>query len=146
MRKSNDSVPSWFFEQSSVIPWRRHHRGVEILLITTPKTRRWIFPKGVIDPGLTARTAARKEATEEAGIDGIVSETRIGEYTYEKWKGTCRVQVFAMKVTEIHDSWEEDHLRHRKWVSLKEAHGLLDRRKLRHMLRRFEERLDELIS
>ena len=146
MTERSDTVPSWFFEQSSVIPWRRHHRGVEILLITTPKKRRWIFPKGVIDPGLTARTAARKEALEEAGIDGIVSENRVGEYTYEKWKGICRVQVFAMQVTEMHPTWEEDQFRRRRWVSLQEARELLDHRELRRLLRRFEDRLDDFLA
>lgn len=139
MAKSRDKVPSWIYEQSSVIPWRRHHGGIEVLLITTAKNRRWIFPKGVIDPGLSARASARKEALEEAGVEGIVGKEKLGEYTYEKWKGICRVQVFAMHVTETYASWEEEDRRRRRWVPLREAHGLLDRKDLRRMLKRFVE-------
>ncbi len=134
----SEAVPPWFYEQSSVIPWRRHHGRIEVLLITSAKSRRWIFPKGVIDPGYSARAAARKEAAEEAGISGVLSEEPIGEYTYEKWKGRCRVRMFTMEVTAISETWEEMHLRRRRWATLDEAHGLLDRKELRRMLRRFE--------
>lgn len=137
MSRRKADVPSWFFQQSSVIPWRRRHGRIEVLLITTAKNRRWIFPKGVIDPGFSARAAARKEAAEEAGIQGVVADEPLGEYTYEKWNGRCRVQVYSMEVTTVSDTWEEMHLRRRRWTTVDEALGLIDRKELRRMLKRF---------
>ena len=140
MSKRDTDVPSWFFEQASVIPWRRRHDRIEVLLITTTKNRRWIFPKGVIDPGYSARAAARKEAAEEAGIRGTVSEEPLGEYSYEKWNGRCHVRMYDMEVTAVSDTWDEMHLRQRRWATVEEALGLLDRADLRRMLRRMLKR------
>lgn len=139
-------VPSHFFEQSAVIPWRRRHRGVEVLLITSARRRRWIVPKGVIEPGMSARASARKEALEEAGIDGIVSEERLGEYVYRKWNGDCRVQVFGMQVTDVLEHWDEEDERRRRWVPLRQARQLVDSRDLRTILERLERHLDSLLD
>jgi len=142
MSSAENTVPVWFFEQSAVIPWRRHHRGIEVLLITSARKRRWIIPKGVIEPGMGARASARKEALEEAGVDGIVSDERIGDYVYRKWNGNCRVQVFGLMVTDVLDHWEEEHVRKRRWVSVRQAQELVDTRELKLLLRRFAHRLD----
>lgn len=139
-------VPSFFFEQSAVIPWRRHHRGIEVLLITSTRRHRWIIPKGVIEPGMGARASARKEALEEAGVDGIVSDERFGEYSYKKWNGNCRVQVFALQVTEILEHWDEEGQRRRRWVPLRRARTLVESPALRLMLTRFERHIHRLLD
>lgn len=139
-------VPTHFFEQSAVIPWRRHHRGIEVMLITSARRKRWIVPKGVIEPGMGARASARKEAVEEAGIDGIVSDERIGEYFYRKWNGDCRVQVFSMQVTEVFEHWDEERLRKRRWVDLRRAFSLVDTHELKSMLQRFERHIQSLLG
>jgi phosphohistidine phosphatase len=140
---SKKSAPEWFYEQSAVIPFRRRHRGIEILLITSRAKKRWIFPKGVIEPGITARRSALKEAREEAGIEGRLLETPVGEYRYEKWNGSIRVQVFAMEVTRTLEHWEEEDERERKWLRADRAADRLDRRELRSMLARFLRHLDD---
>ncbi len=137
-------APSWYYEQSSVIPFRRNHRGIEVLLITSRGRRQWIFPKGVIEPGLSARASAKKEAHEEAGIEGSVLPRPVGEYQYDKWNGSCRVQVFAMQVSRMHRSWEEED-RRRKWVSPDKAANLIEKKELRNMLKRFMNHLDDYL-
>jgi 8-oxo-dGTP pyrophosphatase MutT (NUDIX family) len=139
-------VPTHFFEQSAVIPWRRHHRGIEVMLITSARRKRWIVPKGVIEPGMGARASARKEAVEEAGIDGIISDERIGEYFYRKWNGDCRVQVFAMQVTSVFEHWDEEHMRKRRWVELRRAFSLVDTPELKSVLQRFERHIQSIID
>jgi 8-oxo-dGTP pyrophosphatase MutT (NUDIX family) len=58
--------------------------GVEVLLVTSRGTRRWIIPKGWPIKGFKpARTAAR-EAYEEAGVRGRVAGRPLGRYIYEK--------------------------------------------------------------
>ncbi|MDB5495247.1 MAG: hypothetical protein JWP86_2584, partial [Phenylobacterium sp.] len=32
--------------QFAALPWRRAETGVEVLLITSKETRRWVIPKG----------------------------------------------------------------------------------------------------
>ena len=101
------------------------HRMVDgelrLALITSASGRRWVIPKGVIDPGETAAGSAAREALEEAGLLGTLSDEPIGSYTYDKWGGTCRVEVFLMRVDEALDSWPESDIRTREWVSVTTA-------------------------
>ena len=80
-----------------------------------------MIPKGVIDSGETAAGSAQREALEEAGLIGTLSDEPIGSYTYDKWGGTCRVEVFLMAVEEALDHWPESDIRTREWVSVTTA-------------------------
>ena len=109
--------PAYYYNQSSVIPYRYNKGKLEILLILSSKKNHYVVPKGIKEPGLTPRESAEKEALEEAGIKGRVAVNPIGFYTYEKWKATCTVSVYPMEVTFMLDEkdWEEQH-RGREWV------------------------------
>jgi 8-oxo-dGTP pyrophosphatase MutT (NUDIX family) len=113
--------PWWFYHQSGVIPYRVIHSEVEILLITSRRGKRWVIPKGVIDPGSSASESAAREAYEEAGIRGRLSDSAIGEYRYQKWGGTCTVKVFIMEVQSVLEEWPEASNRRRKWMTVKDA-------------------------
>lgn len=65
------------------------------------------LPKGVVDPGMTPPASAIEEAWEEAGIEGLVDETPLGTDDYEKWGGTCTVEVFA--ITAVTEAAEGDY-------------------------------------
>ncbi len=116
----NRVVPEYFYTQSAVIPYRERGGDVEILMITSRKRKRWVMPKGVKEPELSPQESAAKEALEEAGIQGAVSKVPIGSYQYDKWGGTCTVDVYTMQVSTVLDEWEES-FRDREWVSLDEA-------------------------
>jgi phosphohistidine phosphatase len=118
--------PAYYYTQSAVIPFRRTARGTEIMITGSSSGRHWVVPKGIVEPGLGPAASAEVEAREEAGVEGKVSDTPLGTFTYEKWGATCEVQVFAMEVSrEIPDAeWEESH-RQRKWVCQAEASALL---------------------
>lgn len=115
------SKPAWFYQQSGVIPYRVVDGRFEILLITSRHRGRWIIPKGIIEPGFTPAASAQKEAREEAGIVGSVSVSPLGAYQYEKWGGTCIVQVFALEVHTLWDTWPEASVRQRQWMALDAA-------------------------
>ncbi len=121
------------FKQSAVVPYRLVKGEIEILLITTRKGR-WIIPKGIIEPGLSAAESAAKEALEEAGVVGQVDENELGKYSYEKWGGICQVRVFLLRVTKLLDTWEEQYFRQRKWLPLKEAIAEVDDEALQKIL------------
>lgn len=127
-------VPNYFYIQSAVMPYRKKNGELELMMITSRRKKRWVIPKGVQEPGLSAAESAVKEALEEAGIMGTVSDSPIGSYKYKKWGGICTVVVFVMEVTKEFETWEED-FRVRKWFSLADA-----------MTRPREEKLKELMS
>ena len=58
--------------QIAALPYTTHADGsMQILLITSRDTRRWVIPKGNRIKGLAGHRAAELEAFEEAGIHGI---------------------------------------------------------------------------
>lgn len=127
------------YRQSSVVPYRIGPKGLEILMITSIKRKRWILPKGIVEPDMTPEDSAAKEALEEAGIEGRVSSKKLGRYHYEKWGGVCRCDVYPMRVTKVHKTWLEKDERDREWVPASEAVKRLRHKKLRALVRKFVE-------
>ena len=123
------------FDQSGVIPFRKYKGEIEILLVTTLKGN-WTIPKGIIEDNHTPQESALKESVEEAGVWGIVSETEVGSYKFNKWGGTCRVKVYSMEVTKVFKKWEEDNFRERLWVSLEKSQKMIKKKKLSKLIHR----------
>ena len=122
--------PDYFYQQSAVIPFRERGDSLEVLVISSRRKRRTVIPKGVKEPDMSAQDSAAKEALEEAGVEGDVLPDSLGSYEYEKWGGTCTVDVYAMEVKKVHDDWPEN-FRDRQWVSLVEAVALLGEQDLK---------------
>ena len=70
--------------QVAALPWRRGDTGIEILLVTSRETRRWVTPKGGRMAGKTDAEAAAQEALEEAGVEGVVPGVQLGTFRYLK--------------------------------------------------------------
>src|SRR3546814_3720198 len=65
---------SRILEQVGALPFRRSADGVlEVMLITSRDTGRWIIPKGWPMEGRSGPSAAQQEAFEEAGVLGIIT-------------------------------------------------------------------------
>lgn len=135
-----EQKPAWWYTQSGVIAYRLNTKDssekttlpvIEVLLITSRKRKRWIIPKGIVDPGMSPQASAAKEAFEEAGIAGKVSDRAIGVYTHEKWHGTCTIEVFPLEVTKVFDEWPERAVRDREWMSIEEAAGRIQEEQLK---------------
>jgi 8-oxo-dGTP pyrophosphatase MutT (NUDIX family) len=109
------------FNQSGVIPYRKKDNGLEILLITSVKKKKWIIPKGYIEFNLSPFESAKKEAFEEAGVKGANETFEIGTFRLIKDIGTCIIKVYSMEVVEELDDYPEKQLRKRKWFSVSEA-------------------------
>ena len=131
--------------QSAVIPYRRRRKNIEVLMVTSLGSGRWVFPKGHIKRDISARQSAEKEAFEEAGIGGRLSPNRIGYYRYCKKKKTriYQVEVFAMNVTNVLESWPEEHMRQRKWMSPENAANIVKEDDLRILIRYFFDGLNK---
>ncbi len=111
--------------QVAALPVRPGESGLDVLLITSRETRRWVIPKGWPMKGRKDHQAAAKEALEEAGVAGKVRKQPIGAFTYQKRLTDrvepCRVMVYILEVEKQLASWREKDQRKRKWFSQREA-------------------------
>ena len=107
--------------QAAVIPYRIRKRRVEVALVTTFRGKRWILPKGSVDDGEQPRDAAIREAEEEAGLLGVVARKPVGRYRLVDGDDSWRVDVYAMRVTEVLDHWLEAKFRRRRWMRIPDA-------------------------
>ncbi|MEA3039335.1 MAG: hypothetical protein QOE79_1848 [Sphingomonadales bacterium] len=131
-------------EQFGVIAWRRAglDGDVEILLITSRETRRWVPPRGNAIPGLRPYESAAQEAFEEAGVRGGVQPREIGTYRYGKRSKDGRVtpaqvHLYPMLVTEEVETWPERDQRERRWFTPAAAADLVDEPDLADLIRDF---------
>ncbi len=129
--------------QVAALCWRMAGpSGIEVLLITSLNSRRWILPKGWVEADLTPSQSAAREAFEEAGITGKIDAEPVGNFYYlkEKKDGSgipCRVDVFALSVTDQLDAWPEKGARSLLWLSPEKAAAKVAEPGLRHLLKSF---------
>jgi 8-oxo-dGTP pyrophosphatase MutT (NUDIX family) len=102
-----------YIRQAGAIPLRNGR----LCLITSRNGKRWVIPKGLIEPGQTAGETALQEAWEEAGLVGALEPEPVGSYLYDKYGGTCHVTVFVLRVADVAQEWPERDSRQRIWVS-----------------------------
>lgn len=128
--------------QYAALPYRVRRDGeVQIRLITSRETRRWVIPKGWPMKGLSPPKAAARECYEEAGLMGVISREPLGMYTYEKRLGTrsvlCDVLVFPLKVKRLLQKWPERFQRHGFWFSVDSAAGAVQEEELAQLISSF---------
>src|SRR5438552_3166198 len=109
-------------------------RGNKVCLVTSSNGKRWVVPKGLIDPGHTAAETALNEVWEEAGVVGVLGKDPVGTYLYNKLGRTYHVLVYLMKVTEAAEVWPEKSLRQRRWVSVEQALEQIEDAGLRELI------------
>jgi 8-oxo-dGTP pyrophosphatase MutT (NUDIX family) len=129
--------------QVGALPYRRGARGgLEVLLITSRRSRSWLFPKGNLMADRSWPEAAAQEAFEEAGAIGAIETTPLGEYRYCKNTGwglgrRCVVTLYPLAVERQAEAWPEQGERDQRWVGLDEAAGLIRNPGIRRLLRLF---------
>jgi 8-oxo-dGTP pyrophosphatase MutT (NUDIX family) len=126
-------------KQVAALPYRKHGKGVDVLLVSSRETKRWIIPKGWPMKGKKDWTAAAREAFEEAGVEGKVGKKSIGTYVYDKRKKSgvllpTEVTVFPLEVKLILADWPERHERQRHWVSAEKAIELINEEGLKAII------------
>ena len=116
--------------QIAALCWRLRKGRVQVLLVTSRETGRWVIPKGWPMPGLAPEEAAAREAWEEAGALGKVSDQALGRFVYDKVLRdrsvrSCCVTVYPLRLQELKARWPERKERRRKWFEAEEAMGLV---------------------
>lgn len=125
--------------QGAALPWRYGPGGVEVLLVTSRGTGRWVLPKGWPEKNETLSETAKREAYEEAGVRGTISEDELGRYLYRKTMDSgvllrCEVAVFPLKVEQEARKWPERKKRIRRWVRKEEAAMMIDEADLAELI------------
>jgi 8-oxo-dGTP pyrophosphatase MutT (NUDIX family) len=116
--------------------------AVEVLLVTSRDTGRWVIPKGWPKPGRSDASAAAREAFEEAGAIGKAGADPVGFYTYTKsvpggQAVTCMVSVFPLRVDQVRKRFPEVGERVRCWFRPTDAADKVQERELANLLRAF---------
>ena len=129
--------------QVAALCWRRSGKGLKILLITSRDTGRWVIPKGWPMRNRSNAEAAAREAYEEAGLRGDVSERSVGIYTYLKALATgrqisCAVRVFPLEVREMLQKYPETGQRNVKWFTPEKAAQRVLESDLKALIRNFD--------
>ena len=116
--------------QYGAICWRSADVGIDVLLISSRETGRWVIPKGWPIKGISAAASAAREAWEEAGVEGKLCETSLGVFCYDKIMPEdqsipCAVSIFGLRVEKLSRRYPEQKQRRRKWFAAREAAGLV---------------------
>jgi 8-oxo-dGTP pyrophosphatase MutT (NUDIX family) len=131
--------------QYGALPYRFNEaRALEVLLITTKQSKRWIIPKGRPIGGLKPAKCAAREAFEEAGVRGAVGKKPIGAFRFVKTVDDslsllCRVRVYPMKVKRQMRSWPEALHRTQRWFEPAAALAAVNDVGLKTVIGRFVE-------
>lgn len=128
--------------QYAALPWRGTKKKLEIMLVSSRETKRWIIPKGWPMSGRGGAASAAIEALEEAGVLGAISDEPIGQYFYAKRfshgvEQLCRVEVFALRVVRQRETWLEKDQRSTQWSSVEQAMELVSDPELRDLIAEF---------
>lgn len=126
--------------QAAALPYILGPGGVEVALITSRETKRWIIPKGWPADRMTLAATAALEALEEAGIEGDLAAEPVGSFIYEKrlakgYSVPCRTFVFPLLARQQQLDWKEKKRRRIAWLPLKEAAKLADDKGLSVLLK-----------
>ncbi len=116
-------------------------------MVTSSNTGRWLFPKGMLESGMTPAESAELEAFEEAGVLGMAGTTPVSSYRYRK-RGLGRAVVLLFPLLVQHElkkkKWEEARHRRREWVSLDEAEIRLEGTPMARVMADFREWIAEV--
>lgn len=125
---------------------KKRQEGVEVLLLTSRDTGRWVIPKGWPMAGKKAHAVAEREAYEEAGVKGKADKDAFGYYHYHKRLRTglkiyVRVQVHVLEIQDMAKNFPEKGSRRLEWVSPAEAALRVDEPELKVLFQAFSQKL-----
>lgn len=139
MNESGEETPR--ARQVAALCYRRSPR-IEILLVTSRETKRWVTPKGWPMKDRPDYAAAATEAFEEAGVDGIIAEQPFGAFEYDKTlkRGDVKpvtADVYPLEVITVRETWPEVGQRSRGWFTPEEAAAAVQEEDLGELIRAF---------
>ena len=111
--------------QVAAVCYRWSESSVEFLLVRT-SAGKWTFPKGRLNPSMSASESAAREAREEAGARGRIAERHFGSYLDSKRalgddprSREVRIVTYLLEVHSTMTPEESD--RYPTWYGAREA-------------------------
>ncbi|WP_269582356.1 NUDIX hydrolase [Roseibium sp. Sym1] len=129
--------------QIAALCHRRRHGKLEVLLVTSKSTQRWILPKGWPILSHRAHRTAAIEAYEEAGVVGKAHKKPFASFSSHKGgeaglKIRTENLVFLVEVEDTLKDFPDSGERDVRWVSIKEAVRISNDDGLVDVLRKLE--------
>ena len=119
--------------EGGAIVFRTDGGTVRILLVRAKQDpSKWIFPKGHVEPGESHAAAALREASEEAGVKGIIVGLVGPASTFQSGDEQVRVEYHLLQMIAEAPSSEG---RDKRWVSPADALDALAFQDARDLLR-----------
>jgi 8-oxo-dGTP pyrophosphatase MutT (NUDIX family) len=126
-------MPKRIVQQAGAVVFRVSRGRLQILLVRARRTPdQWIFPKGHIEDGETAKQAAIRETQEEAGVDGDALARLRPRVEFDIGTIVVRVQYYLVRATR---TVGESEGRDKKWVAPSTALRLATHDSARAVLR-----------
>jgi|GraSoiStandDraft_41_1057321.scaffolds.fasta_scaffold4570448_1 8-oxo-dGTP pyrophosphatase MutT (NUDIX family) len=132
-------------DQVAAVCYRHKGSSVQFLLVNTGGGK-WTFPKGCVDPQLSAIEAASREAAEEAGVAGSIEQRAFASYLHVKKRESQEFVVAAYLLRVRKAAFRPEAHRNPTWFPPQEAKKRLAKyrpRKYRDELKRIVDRAVE---
>ena len=112
--------------QYAALPFTIIDGVLQIALVTSRGSGRWIIPKGWPEKKTAPYELAAREAYEEAGLLGVITPTPFGSFLLNKRTTSgkliaCQVDVFLLRVQKELKKWPEKEQRLKCWLTPAEA-------------------------
>lgn len=148
---AGEAEPPDVLRQVGALPIRNSESGgVEVLLVTSRETGRWIIPKGWPMRRMPDHKAAAREALEEAGVEGDVKKRPIGTYTYFKRQARTfalvEVAVYLLRVERERKRYSEMNERRKQWMRPKAAAEAVLEPELATLIRRIGREMNKRLK
>jgi 8-oxo-dGTP pyrophosphatase MutT (NUDIX family) len=126
-------------KQVGALPLRKASKNtLEVLLVSSRDTGRWVIPKGWPSKRMTDSAAAAREAKQEAGVTGKIAKQPYGNYRYRKIEREnvrlIEVTVYLLWVKKEKKQWKEKAERNRVWLDVQTASRKVREPKLRALI------------
>ena len=136
------TLPQKIMQHYAALPYRVGAEGLEVMMVTSRESKRWILPKGRPEKKLLPYKVAELEAYEEAGVRGRVDHIPLGQYHSRKRLGLLGsrpvlITVYALAVHTVLDEWPEKHERERAWMDIAAAAACVRDPELADLLQQF---------
>jgi 8-oxo-dGTP pyrophosphatase MutT (NUDIX family) len=123
------------------IPFDIQNDRIALLFVTSQRRGRWIFPKGELKKKESHKAGCKREAYEEAGIEGKLLKNfpmtvRINKNDSSDIDSAA-VTYYPLLVTNQLEKWPEDAKRERHWALLEDAGRLVERDDLLNLVVQF---------
>lgn len=120
-----------FKRRAACICLKKNSSSWQVLMVNSSKRpHKWIFPGGGVEPGEKSSCTAIREASEEAGVVGVLHKY-LGRFEVTNIERKHRTEVYVMMVQNELPEWDESKSmgRQRKWFTIEEALKHLNDRK-----------------